>query len=297
MLDSLSSASRLWRIVMVLLLAVASLPGCLQSEDPGSTPLDPPQTTNGATTESGNEMPPVPGNGTPVSGKTLILSDCTDALVTFSYPPAEVTGTAPPPGWDSTFPHELRYEIQKCNRVAVDGFERGPRFMLMESHNNGVPPEACSGDYARARVLYRLWIDDHEIATHLQQVYGMPSSFAHFSLQTEAAAGEGISTWAFGAPDAETSMLRAHRDSPDETGEVVNDRYFWIVGDSRVSYIDLNGVFDHPALSAPLVTGDIKPPLLHGSTGPWVGYGGEGGGFQATAPIVEFNDLRCESPR
>lgn len=278
--------------LLALAALALALPGC--ASPPAADAAD------GAAPEGPAELA-APGAGLAPDAaglaSVLRLSGCSDALTAFSYPPEPLVATAPPPGWAGNAPQELRYQLQACHRVSIDAFERGPRHVLMEVHSNGVPPPGCEGGYTRARILSRVWVDDAEIAAHLRQAYGMPAEVAEFTLEETTVQGSTTSRWTFGLPGGAASTLEAQRwDAPDDASETVDHRFFWEASPGRIAYLDLDGIRHYQANAPLAITGDIKPPLLHGAIGPWVGYGAQGEGLEVVAPIRRFGDLQCATP-
>ncbi|MEA3190544.1 MAG: hypothetical protein QOD77_1126 [Thermoplasmata archaeon] len=226
---------------LVAILALATLAaGCLApGGGPSAAPTAPPE---------GPARPaPVPG---------LVLGDCVGwhAFATVPaplHPGVRPDGWAPPAGADAS----VALLGLRCGRLALGPFERGPVWLLFESHTNAVVPAACADDREGATdlsVLASVWVDDAEVAGWLAAVHGMPAAAAVFTDAGQA--------WSWGPAGAAPSELQVLDGSAAPRDAEHGERFFWANG-TGLGQLELRHERTGPTV--PLAAaGRMAPPML-----------------------------------
>lgn len=203
-----------------------------------------------------------------------------------------------PPGWEPSPTQDDRYffQVNRCERVSIGGFERGPVSFLLETHTAVSPPPACeefNAGFEDMKVLLGLWVDDPELATFLAQTYSLPVEFAEFSIEVSAQADGQEHKWTWKA-DGEESSLTAYRPGGDEGPSTYLNRFVWHNG-TGVSFMDLKGVDVITAAPSP-AAGVLAPPMKYaqGTSRPYAGIASVWNQGDHDGPIFRFGDMECK---
>jgi hypothetical protein len=250
--------------------------GCLLLAGCASPMLD-------ATPPAGRSAPP---KAEPAGD--LAANDCTSLVARAYYP----TGTGPgvrPEGWNrSQGPAtELEMTIYQCKRIAFAGWER-PVALMFEAHGDVDAPEPCKqGPWNIYRVLHAVWTNDTAVAEALTRLWNVSVRVADFQRDPATA----LEAWTWDQGRLEIPSLTA---GEAETGTRL--RFAWQSG-VGVNLLDLQERSVAPQYQAPLVVGQVAPPLLAAErSGRFVGEGGLSVRSTLEAKLSKFGDALCESP-
>lgn len=277
------------------ILVAALVAGCLETPEGRELSETEPHGSN-------SEGPPSSGGQNVTQQLTsfqiLRMNSCKGAH-THANVPATLVGAVPPRTWgeSSTPLTELWVNIHHCEIFSLDGFERGPVNMVLETHGNRDSPEACRGDYTSSEILTKIFFDDWEIVRHVREVYSMPAEFAAVTLEsheTDAIPTFSATISPAGLPASEFSEIRAVADADGTL--VVKLRRFWENQHGGISYMDFTDDYTGPAqLVSPVMTGSLNEPFLYQKLGTNV-YTPLGGFYHSgsiQASIKQFRDLAC----
>src|ERR1051325_8497988 len=206
------------------LVGVVVLAGCFSHPHAGS-PL--PSSSSSAPRTSSSTMTssplPPPTNGTFL--QKLALSQCTGFYaVTEGMPKAVAPGQAPS-GWESTDPVNsvsvVFMDGYLCHRIHVGPYERGPIAMVWDAHDNADIPDAClqgTTGPTHSQIFNVLLINDSQIATYLQQQYGLPAQYADIDVSAQSAAAPLVlRPWSWALPGQAASNFTLIDDSTNQT--------------------------------------------------------------------------------
>lgn len=293
----------------IVTLAIVLLAGCSSPKQMGQPGSDPSSST-ATMTPTNSIAPETPGplaNET-FSGMRLDGTNCNGVALDFEALPQLYNVSRPgdwPPHADETPTGAvmyLYYRLFLCDRLAWDGFERGPVWILLEEHSNFSSPMACrEGDHTTAVFLQHLWISDQELVDHAVTAYNMPASFAEFEVTTEKQGPVLQPKWTFGLPGGPRSMV-VH---PDVEGNFIGHgdmivRIYWVDGEGA-SFVDFGEEYNRPQVGPADAWGRLESPLLYGATMPDPTFVTERAelftNVTVAAPIHRFWDTQCTQPR
>ena len=295
-------SSMLSRILTVAFVLAFTFAGCTDKTGGGpsvSGTSSSTQTEKSSTTSSSGEKSPGNGTGAVLPSGLLELDSCPHGIASGSYPPKELYPTEQPSGWKprSSPAQSVLFQVFLCDRISLDGFERGPVFFLFEAHSNVNPPPKCIDDTFNPppRILHELWISDAELAIHLKTTYGMPAEYAQFNF-TQSAGPVTEDTWRFQLPGGEESSLVSRKVHPDDQTELPVFRLFWVNQVAGISYLQLSETLRSATEDPNGMTGQIAAPFIQASPIPYAGYGAPLADGHLSGAIVQFRDLSCEKP-
>jgi hypothetical protein len=281
---------------LLALLATLTLAGCAGSSPQGSQ--DAP-----ATAES--ETPPL-GTPTARSNATapkISWNGCTGLGGTLSYYGniVDVDKGRRPAGWESDAQEDHRYffTANRCERVSVGNFERGPIHFVYEAHGGVEPPQTCF-DYGEEpddiKVLIGFWVDDPELGRFLQETYAMPIVIGTMSLEVLDQGEQDLHrwTWSTGSDDSTMAALYVAGDPGTPT---YLDRLAWKTGDG-VTMLDMKSEKTVSYNTPPAVTGVLAPPMAFGDglPRPFTGAGDVWIDGSYNGPFTSFGDTACAQP-
>jgi hypothetical protein len=232
----------------------------------------------------------------PVPGR-LALSDCSGWSAGEAVPAAATPGSRPA-GWAASqapIPG-LRLEAFRCARVSVGPFERGPVHLLLDTHGNAEPPQACAQGATRAAVLALLWLDDAPIAAYLNATFGVPAQAGPTTSVEETTAGATLHDWSWGPPGAAPSRLQVPDAGEPSPLPTTRERYFWPRGAGVAALeLDVGGAASAATLPA---TGQLRPPMLMAQVagGTYAGVSDTLAEGHADGRFLRYADAACEVP-
>lgn len=208
-----------------------------------------------------------------------------------------------PQGWepDAASGASLRVLVLRCERVAWDGFERGPVFMLQEWRDDFRAPRSCwAGDHDVRYLLESIWFSDEGLARHAAGL-GLPAHAARFAVQRATMASVPVDEWSWdvGGGATATVALPAPGDGGADFTGLRQPRLFWADGDG-VSSLDVryNVTTADPGL--PLAWGSLPAPMLHGRAGPSPAFAAASAArlfaVDGVADLHRYRDRACEQP-
>lgn len=245
------------------------------------------------TRASSNVSAPSPVQAVPLDG--LFLTNCEGAL-TLNYLEKTVAGVRPPSGWpESAEPIvRVRIEAHRCERIAFGIFERGPVTVILETHDNHVPPENCvrDGDFTTTEVLNHMWVDDQTLVDAFRSAWNLP---VDLSGPLESRVDP------FGNPSysvdiqGQTTILSTVIENGDLGTGTFSDsyRYFWPLGVESVGLLDLQS--DTTTMTGvPAITGKVASPFVAAVVGnPYAGYGNLFSASSSIGSVQVFGDNEC----
>lgn len=213
----------------------------------------------------------------------------------------DIDGGQRPPGWEPDSQEDQRYHfsINRCERVSVGPYERGPVHFLYEAHGGIEPPQTCAefgGQPDDVKVLLGLWVDDPEVAAYLRATYAMPVVDATMHLEVSDQSGQEIHTWSWSSGPDVSTMVGMHVEGDPGTPDYV-DRLVWHNG-TAVTMLDLRSDKSLSYNSPPVIGGILAPPMAYGQgiSRPYSGLASVWPTSDYSGPIMSFGDLVCEQP-
>jgi hypothetical protein len=274
------------------------LGGCLDS---GSNPAQDP---TGANTETdGPTNPPSSNDLTPpiASIPTQIAwNECQglEAALPHYNALVDVDDGETPPGWEPEADQDGRhyFMLNRCERVSIGPFERGPVSFLVEGHNRVNPPTPCrefNAGFESFNVLLSFWIDDPEVGTFLRETYGLPIRIGRFSSQVTPLPEGELHQWTWSS-DGDESTLAVKRPGMGDDLSPYLIRYVWH-NETGVSLLDLHEDAVVPYTST-IAEGMLAPPMKYaqGSMRPYTGFSPTWNHADHYGPIFRFGDMACK---
>jgi hypothetical protein len=279
----------------LIILAAVLASGCAEDASPRSDDVGAaPSTMTGLPRADG------PGTSLPIPAQ-ISWNECRGMGATLSYHGNvfDIDGGHTPPGWEPDVQEDHRYYfmVNRCERVAVGPFERGPVHFLYEAHGGVEPPQACiefDGGADDVKVLLGLWVDDPEVASYLRESLAMPVIDAAISLEVVTDPGNKSLhhwTWSSGQQPSEIFALRS---GPVSGTAKYVERLAWHNG-TAVTLLDLHEDKSTADGDAPTAHGTLAPPMAYSSgvPRPFVGLAGLWDTSDHHGPITRFGDLEC----
>lgn len=208
-----------------------------------------------------------------------------------------------PEGWEQDAilaAATLNLVVLRCERIAWDGFERGPAFLLQEWRDDFQAPEAClAGDHDHRYVLESIWFSDEGLARHAAGL-GLPAHVARFGFRETSADGLPVEEWSWEMENGAMATVNipvsgSGRDSttPDHS------RIFWADGDG-VASLEVRSNATTDDLDLRLGWGSLPAPMLHGRAGPSPAFASASAipldAAEGVADLRRFRDRSCEQP-
>ncbi|MHB1262262.1 MAG: hypothetical protein ACYC2H_11170 [Thermoplasmatota archaeon] len=232
----------------------------------------------------------------------LTLNECLGVGTLFMLPVVMTpVRSEVPPGWAGSgrILNDYRVTVVQCQRIAVGPYERGPIHVLVETHSDATPPDACmefeSGFFNYA-IMRSFWLDDEELVSYLNAALNMPTRFGVFGYNETSTGSVAAYTWDWRAPGFQRSDLTFSKTEviPGGAPEVI--RMFWHDG-AHVSFLDVKEDTKQPIGNPPQTHGTLSEPLMVGGT-PFETNAGvfslvEPGNYDG--PIYRFGDLECKT--
>ena len=277
------------RLVTVLLAAATCsvlLGGCVEPESAGSS-LAPSGIPNSFATAS-------------TEPRTVAFEECHGMGTLFAYP--RDSGPGQPPGnWSKTksWRSEIMMLFYECNEVSWGPFQRGPIRFIWETHTNLNAPENCrTGEYTHVAALHALWVDDAELATYLNDTYGMPTRYATIAAHDNRTGGIQRAQWRWGIQGNPESSIQFSQAIVTPGPVDHSDRLVWFQGDTTLWVLTLNQTLTYSNGQTALTPGTLRPPTLYASSGSedYVGRGSADLGAILSASIAKFGDSACAQP-
>jgi hypothetical protein len=277
------------RILTVAFVLAFTFAGCIDKTGGGPSMSG---TSSSTQTEKSSTTSVLPSG-------LLELDACPHGVGVGSYLPKDAFPAQRPPGWKPS-PNPTKHiliQVLSCDRISLDGFERGPIFFLFEGHSDVDPPAKCVDDTFNPppRILHQLWISDAELAMHLNTTYGMPAKYAQFNF-TESTGPVTEDTYRFQLPGGEESSLVSRKVHSDDQTELPVFRLYWVNQVAGISYLQLSETMRSATEDPNGITGQLAAPFIQASPLPFAGYGGPLSDGHFSAPITQFRDLSCEKP-
>jgi hypothetical protein len=298
------SRGHLRRSLLLLAGLALAASGCLGTK--GSPPADSPmpaQPASTSATQTTADLPPVaPPPAAASVPPQIAWNKCQglDSSIFFYDNVVDLDGGRTPPGWEPDPTQDDRYlfMMNRCERVSIGPFERGPATFLLEVHSAVNAPKACTefnAGFEDMEVLLGLWVDDRDLAAYLAQAFGLPAEFAEFSLQA-APQGDGQTqqwTWSAGGQE---STLTAYRPGGDEGLSPYLERVVWH-NETGVSFLDLHDDDVIPFTVSPPAAGVLAPPMNYaqGTARPYAGLVSVWNEGDHYGPIFRFGDMECKT--
>ena len=285
------------------LLVLVVMSGC--AEEPNGVPTD--GHTSSPSSASGPELDPE--FLSPPASNGFFGNDCYGIGV-FTYWPARTgpAGSEVPPSWEDTpatspgATSHYSLQLNRCERVSIGPFERGPVTFLVEGHDQADFPADCitsDGHLNGVSVLAAVWVDDEAIADWLSDRYGVPTHVASFQPINETTAGVRDIGWRWSVEGQAESVL--HFPLVSEEHPRIQPTYRWLFHNgTSVTAMDWSDDY-HPFTDFSLgvhMYGTLESPTVYARMGvtPFVGRGdaAEDGAF--SVDFKRFGDLECKEP-
>lgn len=234
-----------------------------------------------------------------IADDRFLLSGC-EGVATIYDVPQPLMPAGPPNGWEEgNEVAEVHILIYVCERISTGPFERGPIAMMRQYHENVVAPAKCAeGSYDRLRILPHMWFDDPEVASYLNETYGMPARYAEIKVSDTAVAIAGTTRWTFGLPGLEASYLEIQNSTPRDgpTGRFI-DRLFWENLSGGVSYLEFNDKRTSSQYNVH-VSGKLYPPIVYSTLefNDYANLGTPEYDSEVVGKFVQFSDTECKKP-
>ncbi len=277
-------------VILCVLIAGCTESGPAPSEDPKPStppPQDPPETPIDPV-----DPPSIPDLRTP----GMAVNDCQAWLITQYYAPGQHPATAPP-DWEAENDLGVRgvnLYAWECQRINFGPFERGPVRIVVEAHDNFMPPAECregNGTFFNA-YLSRLLVDDADIANFMHTMHGLPASYAEFDATVDAAAVVSTYTWTWDS-DGGVSVVSVIEDDQQTPADLITTRFLWRNG-TQAGWLHTQFTNTAPIITDRLATWQLAPPMLMASNQTEAGTGSVlVGSWSAT--IQQFEDSGCAS--
>lgn len=150
----------------------------------------------------------------------------------------------------------------ECERVSVGPFERGPVHIIWDGHNNADFPADCllnETGFLREYVLNVFLLDDAELATYLQQTYGLPAIYSKIQVDAPSSQAPRQLAWSWqsGQQTSEIHLIDDGSSSASTPGE----RMFWQRGTGIGRMDFLHHKFSPDTANRPGY-GTLYPPML-----------------------------------
>lgn len=296
---SLNSATRLGvfsSIIFAILFA-----GCTNSDGPKpgpGAPIAPDSSGTGTTDGPGPTPPTLPAP----PRHELILTNCV-AWQAFRNYPGPAVPAQPPEGWTTNAEDPL-ISISlvglRCERFALDQFERGPFYMVFDVHGNvNVPPD-CANDLAgitKFWALENLVVNDADVAEYLALTYELPAWTASFSESDQDTAAISLHTWTWAGESQESSTMTLLDYKQNAGIPTWFLRLFWRQG-TGISSLEL-AIERDGAVTNLEANGTVRPPFLlaQDTAGTFIGQGDWFTNAQGSGRVTMYRDLECKEPR
>lgn len=300
----MANAMQAGRVAALLaILVAATLAGCLGSKDSseqdgsavpnpqaGSSSTDPGSMTSGP----GSTIPTVPAQG-------LFLTNCVAWDAFRNYPPGLAPGIRPK-GWGPNMEDPVVAVSLfgfRCERMALNRFERGPFYLLLDTHGNAAVPADCASNQSGVtplRILQNLVVNDAEVASYLETTYGVPVWTAAFTESDRDLGASALRTWTWAAESQAPSTMTIPDSKQAGNIPTLYERLFWPRGEG-IAALELILDEEGPATNL-AANGTIQPPLLlaQDTGGTFAGQGDWRTNVQGAGKFTIYNDLFCKEP-
>src|ERR1051326_4155420 len=203
-----------------------------------------PRPTSTSSSPSGTGAPPTGDgcSGLPFSEK-MLLANCTSWQAPALFPGTTAPGS-PPAGWK---PAQAGTPLTgvgmygyRCARIHVGPFERGPIYLLTDTHNNADMPANCTAtrEPTNFAVVSSFWIDDAAVGDYLNRTYGLPVVVGTFHEDTQTTQSLTAHVWSWTTAGKGSSKLTIYDDQTSMPAPINNDRLFW-ARDGGISSLEL----------------------------------------------------------
>lgn len=235
------------------------------------------------------------------------LTGCEGGGVNLNAPKAIMPGSAPE-GWqtnpDTNNPFPLNaahVELFQCDRISWGPFERGPLYIMTETHVNFTAPESCRQNrtFIDTVILESIWFSDAEVAAFANATFAMKAYFADFNSTFSPVGDVRHWTWTWALPGGQTSEI-SYYDSGQQINATENPvhREYWDNGPG-VSYLEWSQTDSYNILNG-VATGALHDPLLWGRSSPNPQYAAVTASREydasASSNIARFADNQCLQP-
>ena len=235
----------------------------------------------------------------------MLLANCTSWQAPALFPGTTAPGS-PPAGWK---PAQAGTPLTgvgmygyRCARIHVGPFERGPIYLLTDTHNNADMPANCTAtrEPTNFAVVSSFWIDDAAVGDYLNRTYGLPVVVGTFHEDTQTTQSLTAHVWSWTTAGKGSSKLTIYDDQTSMPAPINNDRLFW-ARDGGISSLELQ--YERSAPGTPLqnrgATGTLAPPMLlstvaggqYAGAGEWYPYMPQGVGT-----FTHYKDVQCLHP-
>lgn len=285
-------AAKLLPLAFVALM----LAGCSQQADP-------PQNGGGDASPSGDSTGVTNGTLPAAIPAEIAWNECHGIGATMSYygNVINVDQGKTPPGWepDATEDNRYYFMVNRCERVSIGSFERGPIHFLLEAHGGVEPPPAClefDDEPNDVKVLLGLWVDDQELAAFLRDTYGMPAQVGTMQLDVTPQGDAETHQWTWELEGSEASTLVGIHPGGMEGASTYLDRLVWNNG-VGVTMLDFHEDSVLPYQPFPTAQGILAPPMAYGegTARPFAGLASVWKESDHYGPIARFGDFECEN--
>ncbi len=292
------------KVFLALVVSIVALAGCTEKIADG--PVD---EAPRPLAQDGSESPGALPGGTQndslaVANQFMQATNCHGFGGAHSFL-GDTNPARPPPGWEQDVPTEglgsdLIFEIMACDRVSWGPFER-PLTILLETHSNTEPPEACK-EGSPSNVLYglvRMWISDPEVASWANETYGMPTLVLDSSESLDSVGPADAQAWTWSANGLPPSRAEFRTTAAlGNSSAQIPQRIAWISG----GHLWLGDIIREPTqhlggqpdaypieLHEPMLLATVSPapPIVRGD-------------YVFSTPMTytfqEFGDYQCKSP-
>ncbi|MEA3189647.1 MAG: hypothetical protein QOD77_229 [Thermoplasmata archaeon] len=242
---------------------------------------------------------PEPGPVVPVVDLNMTWNGCKMVGLGHTYPKGQNPGT-PPSDWPPAtggVGSDVYVEAYQCERVSWGPYER-PMTMVMESHTNLDPPEACRvGGWDTFQALASWWVSDRELADFMRTTYGIPVHHGAIDFLNETGQATSTFTATWNETGTEPSSMKASQVNQAEGHSLAALRFFWDWGNGT-AMLDLQQDKQYSIAPTYVVQATMNPPMLLSSLGlpRMVARGAAVPHATLTGDLVLFGDRTCEEP-
>jgi hypothetical protein len=278
----------------VILPLVLILAGC---NDTG-----PSRTAPAGTDSISQSVPPRIDSGEPHAPNGIEGTDCVSSGTAF-IGAMGMFDEKLPEGWARDTDQvvtQLNHYLFRCERLGWGQLERGPVFLIWETHvGTFSAPEACRDEGTALAVLATQGLSDADAMAQAAQ-FGMPSFLGDFDLAMDESPAAKTWDWRWTPQGGEESSLTFRDAQPDVQGTLAGPyRFFWF-NETAVSYADLriDQELDQLGVLSPVVTGTMSAPMMYANAGTsqFVAAGAIHTKSSFSGTIHRFRDLACAEP-
>lgn len=229
------------------------------------------------------------------------FSDCFG----FDLPIRYALDTAPgdaPPGWKfdvskGRFATQITTSGLHCNRISMEGLERGPLSIVIEAHSKFTAPPACEvGAFDTMVVLSRILTNDLQLKARLIEA-GMPADDARIEFETS---NDTLvqHNWRWSIDNVSWSNVEFQNVAVSSSpfGPQV-ERFAWWNG-SALSLLDITWNHETPDFPVTIARGAFAPDMLSSNSprGVFAELADLNVRTTATAKLATYGDPTCEHP-